>query len=80
MQPQADREKEEGFVLLVGSRPQMFEIAGDRDLAIDTAVKVLEENDTVVFVSKKMSRIGNVRIAKDQLILYKKENPSKGGM
>jgi len=72
LQPTAEREKEEGFILLVGPLPQIIEGVGDRDRAMKTAVKILEENDTVVFVSKVLSRIGNARVLKNQLIFARK--------
>jgi len=78
LQPDAERQKDEGLVLFVGSRPQVVDVAGDRDLAINAAVKILEENDTVVFISKIISRVGEAKITKDQLILTRTNNP-KGG-
>ncbi len=70
--PNAEREKAVGFVLLVGAGPTIIEAGEDRESAIEKAVEILEENDTVVFVSKLQSKFGQVLVTKDQLILTRK--------
>lgn len=70
--PDADREKASGFMLLVGSGPSVIEAGEDRDLAIEKAVEILNERDTVVFLSKAQTRIGQALVTKDQLILTRK--------
>ena len=70
--PQAEREKAVGFVLLVGSGQAVIKAGEDRDYAIEKAVEILEENDTVVFVSKLQSKFGKILVTKDQLILTRK--------
>jgi F420-0:gamma-glutamyl ligase len=72
LEPTADREKVSGFVLLVGSGPQVLAAGEDREAAIQQAVKILEEKDTIVFVSKLQSKIGNNLVTKDQLVLTRK--------
>lgn len=72
LKPQSDREKTTGFVLLVGSGSEVIEVGEDRDVAVSKAVELLEERDTVVFVSKLQSRFGDVLVTKDQLILTRK--------
>jgi len=61
-----------GFILLVGPGPTVIEAGHDRELAIEKAVEILEENDTVVFVSKLQAKFGEVLVAKDQLMLTRK--------
>ena len=70
--PDEGREKVSGFVLLVGSGPQVVEAGQDREKAIAKAINILEENDTLVFVSKLQSRVGSSFVTKDQLILSRK--------
>ena len=70
--PGANREKINGFVLLVGSGPQVIEAGQDREKAIAKAISIIEENDTLVFVSKLQSKIGKNLVTKDQLILSRK--------
>ena len=70
--PGAGREKAEGFVLLVGTKPQIFEMGLDRDRAVASAVEILEKTDTVVFVSKLQAKVGEAVITKDQLLLRRK--------
>ena len=60
--------------MLVGSSPVVIEAGEDRDAAIDKAAQVLEENDTVVFVSKRQSTFGQTFVTKDQLILTRKSD------
>lgn len=50
----------------------MVEAGEDREIAIEKAVKILEEKDTIVFVSKLQSKIGSNYVTKDQLILTRK--------
>lgn len=59
-------------MLLVGSQPQVIEVGSDRDAAIKSAIEILEENDTLVFVSKLQAKIGSNFIAKDQLLFKRK--------
>ncbi len=61
-----------GFILLVGSGPTVIDAGEDRESAIEKAVEILQENDTVVFVSKLQSKFGEVLVTKDQLILTRK--------
>ena len=70
--PQAEREKVVGFVLLVGAGPTVIDAGEDRESAVEKAVEILEEKDTVVFVSKLQSRFGEVLVTKDQLLLTRK--------
>jgi hypothetical protein len=67
-----EREKISGFVLLVGSRPQVLEVGEDRDVAVQKAMSILEESDTVIFVSKLQAKIGQNLIVKDQLFFTRK--------
>lgn len=70
--PTADRQKTSGFLLFVGSGPLIIEAGEDRDVAVQQAVDLLNEQDTVVFIGKAVSRIGSYVITKDQLILTRK--------
>jgi len=58
--------------LFVGAGPEVIEVGLDREAAIERAVEILNENDTVVFLSKLQSKFGQVYITKDQLILTRK--------
>jgi UDP-N-acetylmuramyl tripeptide synthase len=62
----------EGFVLFVGAGPDVLEAGTDREAAIERAVEILNENDTVVFLSKLQSKFGQVYVTKDQLMLVRK--------
>ncbi len=44
----------------------------DREAAVEQAVEILEQNDTVVFLSKLQSKFGDVFVTKDQLIFTRK--------
>ncbi|KKL00326.1 hypothetical protein LCGC14_2628810 [marine sediment metagenome] len=70
--PGIEREKMTGFVLLIGAGPEVIEAGDDREVAINKAIKILEEQDTVVIVSKLQSKFGNSFVTKDQLILTRK--------
>ncbi len=70
--PGIPREKVSGFVLLLGSGPELIQVGEDRDIAVDKAVKLLEERDTVVIVSKLQSKFGKTYVTKDQLILTRR--------
>lgn len=70
--PGVEREKVSGFVLMMGAGPELIEAGDDREIAVDKAVKILEERDTVVFVSKLQSKFGNTFVTKDQLILTRR--------
>ena len=72
LEPTAEREKLSGFVLLVGTGPEIVEAGDDREAAIEKAVTILNENDTVVYLSKLQSRFGDVYVTKDQLILTRR--------
>lgn len=69
LEPSAQREKAEGFVLFVGSGPDVIEAGTDREAAVEKAVNILKENNTAIFLSKLQSKFGNVFVTKDQLIL-----------
>lgn len=56
----------------MGSGPEVLLAGDDRDSAVDRAVKLLEEKDTVVFVSKLQAKVGESTIVKDQLVLTRK--------
>ena len=45
----------------------------DRERAVEQAVEILNEQDTIVFLAKAVANIGDVIITKDQLILTRKE-------
>ena len=68
----SEREKISGFVLLVGPRSQVLEVGEDRDDAIQKAMGILEETDTVIFLSKLQAKIGQNLIVKDQLFFTRK--------
>ena len=68
LEPFANREKMEGFVLFVGAGPDIVAAGIDREAAIEKAVELIEENDTVVFLSKLQSKFGEVFVTKDQLM------------
>ncbi len=70
--PGVVREKASGFVLVLGSQPVVLEVGEDRELAISKAVQILEERDTVIFVSKLQSKFGETFVTKDQLVLTRK--------
>jgi len=72
LEPSANREKTEGFVLFVGAGPEIVAAGIDREAAIEKAVKIVEENDTVVFLSKLQSKFGEIFVTKDQLIFSRK--------
>ena len=72
--PGIEREKMTGFVLLIGAGPEVIEAGDDREVAINKAIKILEEQDTVVIVSKLQSKFGNTFVTKDQLILTRRIN------
>ncbi len=44
----------------------------DRDSAIERANEILEENDTVVFLSKRQGGFGENFITKEQLLLFRR--------
>ena len=73
LNPKADREKTSGFVLFIGSSPQIVEAGEDRENAIRQAVNLLNEQDTVIFLGKTVSRIGQSVITKDQLLLTRSD-------
>ncbi len=70
--PGIEREKVTGFVLLRGPVPELIEAGFDREAAIDKAVRILEEQDTVVIVSKLQSKFGDTFVTKDQLIFTRR--------
>lgn len=70
--PGIEREKMTGFVLLIGAGPELIDAGQDREVAINKAIKILEEQDTVVIVSKLQSKFGNSFVTKDQLILTRR--------
>ena len=72
LEPTAERKRVSGFVLLVGSDPNVVPAGDDREQAVEKAVKLLEEKDTIVILSKLQSRIGENFVTKDQLILTRK--------
>lgn len=74
MEPSAEREKLEGFILFVGTGPEVLSAGTDREAAIEKAVEILKENDTIVFLSKLQSRFGEVYVTKDQLILHRENS------
>ncbi len=69
LEPSASQEKVEGFVLFVGTGPDVIEAGNDREAAVEKAVEILEKIDTVVFLSKLQSKFGEVFVTKDQLML-----------
>ncbi len=70
--PGVGREKVTGFVLILGAGSELVMAGEDREVAVDRAVQVLEERDTVVIVSKLQSKFGNTFVTKDQLILTRR--------
>lgn len=70
--PAAAREKISGFVLLVGPGPEIIMAGEDREAAVKKAVEILNQNDTVVFLSKLQSKFGDILVTKDQLIFTRK--------
>jgi hypothetical protein len=72
LEPAAEREKVSGFVLFVGTGPAIIPAGEDREAAVERAVEILNQNDTVVFLSKLQSKFGNTFVTKDQLILTRK--------
>jgi UDP-N-acetylmuramyl tripeptide synthase len=48
------------------------EAGDDREKAIEKAVSILNEQDTIVFLAKTVANIGQIKITKDQLILTRK--------
>jgi hypothetical protein len=74
LEPSAEREKAEGFVLFVGTGPEVIEAGTDREAAVEKAVEILKNDDTVVFLSKLQSKFGDVFVTKDQLILTRNNN------
>jgi len=70
--PGVDREKMSGFVLVLGSKPIILEVGEDREVAINKAISILEEQDTIIFVSKLQSKFGETFVTKDQLVLTRK--------
>ena len=71
LEPSAEREKVGGFVLFVGDGPDIIDAGNDREAAIEKAVEILKDNDTVVFLSKLQSKFGKVFVTKDQLMLHR---------
>lgn len=69
LEPSADREKVEGFILFVGTGPDVIEAGTDREVAVEKAVEILNETNTIVFLSKLQSKFGDVFVTKDQLVL-----------
>lgn len=51
----------------------MVDAGSDREKAIEKAVELLNEQDTIVFLSKMVANIGESVVTKDQLILTRKE-------
>jgi len=72
LEPSAEREKVGGFVLFVGADPEIINAGLDREVAVEKAVEILNENETIVFLSKLQSKFGEVFVTKDQLILTRK--------
>jgi UDP-N-acetylmuramyl tripeptide synthase len=71
LEPSAQREKASGFVLFVGAGPNVIEAGADREVAIEKAVEIIKETDTIVFLSKLQSKFGEVYVTKDQLVLHR---------
>jgi len=71
LEPSSQREKVGGFVLFVGASPDVLMVGDDREVAVEKAVDILKENDTVVFLSKLQSKFGEVFVTKDQLMLHR---------
>ena len=74
LEPSSKREKVGGFVLFVGVSPDVLMVGDDREVAVEKAVDILKENDTVVFLSKLQSKFGEVFVTKDQLMLHRVGN------
>jgi hypothetical protein len=72
LEPSAEREKVEGFVLFVGTDPDVVEVGSDREVAVEKAVEILKEDDTVIFLAKLQSKFGTTFVTKDQLIFTRK--------
>ena len=72
LEPTAEREKVSGFVLLVGADLDVIPVGEDREAAVEKAVEILNQNDTVVFLSKLQSKFGDIFVTKDQLIFTRK--------
>jgi UDP-N-acetylmuramyl tripeptide synthase len=72
LEPFAEREKISGFILLVGAGPEIIPAGEDREAAIEQAVELINQRDTVVFLSKLQSRFGKTLVTKDQLIFTRK--------
>ncbi|KKM86332.1 hypothetical protein LCGC14_1280010 [marine sediment metagenome] len=51
----------------------MLDAGYDREKAIEKAVDLLNEQDTIVFLAKMVANIGGSIVTKDQLILTRKE-------
>lgn len=60
-------------MLLVGAGPTVVNTGEDREFAVKKAIEIVEEKDTIVFVSKMQSKFGKFYITKDQLVLSRKE-------
>lgn len=60
----------------MGSVPNVVSVGDDREHAVEKAIKLLEEKDTIIILSKLQSRIGENYITKDQLMLTRKNNAS----
>ncbi len=71
LEPSAEREKVGGFVLFVGAGPDIIEAGTDREAAVEKAVEILNQNDTVILLSKLQSKFGDVFVTKDQLMLHR---------
>lgn len=74
LEPSSQREKVEGFVLFVGTGPDILMVGNDREVAIEKAIDILKENATVVFLAKLQSQFGEVYVTKDQLMLHRIED------
>ena len=72
LDPRADRRKASGFLLLVGPEPTVIDVGEDRERAVDRAVELLNEQDTIIFLAKVMASIGDYLITKDQLVMTRK--------
>ena len=70
--PLSVREKLAGFVLFVGNNPRILDEFTDREHAVASATSILNEQDTVIFLGKIISKIGDCIITKDQLLLTRK--------
>lgn len=54
---------------MVGAGPTLVEAGADRDTAVQKAVEILKERDTVIVLSKLQSKFGEIFVTKDQLLL-----------